>query len=443
VRLSSHGTKKRIFDWIEVHNLYVPSVLAIVGGFLIILTAWLPLVLRKLPLSLPIVAVAAGYGFALLFPPSTLRSHDFDLADLEHVSEIIIIVALMGAGLRIERPFSWRKWQTVWRLLAIAMPLTIAMITLVGYVVLALPFSAALLLGATLAPTDPVLAADVQENPPNEPDGGEVRFHLTAEAGLNDGLAFPFVLLAIELVSRQWTSVWSAWLLDDVLWALACGAAVGFVSGRLFGWLTFKIPRLKLSRTGDGLVALGVAFICYGAAQLLQGNGFLAVFISAVTLRSTDRTSDFHGAMAEFSEQVERVLMVAVLMIFGAGLGTDLLRPLTGIDIVAAVMILLLLRTASAGISLIGDPIPPAARWIIAFFGIRGLGTFYYLAFAMSRAQFPDAPRIAAIACLVVLMSIILHGIASTPLMDWVDQRREATRRRQARSPAKRVGGHA
>lgn len=412
-------------------SFHVSPASAIVCGLIIILAAWLPLVLRKLPLSLPIIAVASGYGLALLFPPKTWLSHDFALTDFEGVSEIIIVVALMGAGLRIERPFSWQKWQTVWRLLAVAMPLTIAMITFIGHAILALPLSTALLLGAALAPTDPVLAAEVQEHPPNEPDGGEVRFHLTAEAGLNDGLAFPVVLLAIDLTSRQWSSIWDNWIAEDVVWALVCGTAAGFISGRVFGWLTFKIPRLKLSRTGDGLVALGVASVCYGAALLLHGNGFVAVFISAVTLRSADRTSDFHGAMADFSEQVERVLMVAVLIVFGAILGTGLLRPLSGVDVMAAAIILLFVRTAAAGLSLVGDRIPPAARWIIAFFGIRGLGTFYYLAFAMNRAEFPDAPRMAAIACLVVLMSVVLHGAASTPLMDWVDRRRASARRRR------------
>src|SRR4051812_40821829 len=255
------------------------ALIALVAGVVILLTAWLPLALRRLPLSLPIIALAIGVALAMIPRLSTSLTPLMQRHTVERLSEIVLLIALMGTGLRIERPWSWRGWRAPARLLLVAMPLTIVAIAALGAGVLGFTASAALLLGAVLAPTDPVLAADVQARPPGEGEGGEMRFSLTSEAGLNDGLAFPFVLLAMSLATTSFAEVWRSWLAIDVLFRIACGAAIGFLAGRLFGWLTFKLSRLKLSKTGDGLVALGMTLIAYGATQLVHGYGFIAVFI--------------------------------------------------------------------------------------------------------------------------------------------------------------------
>ncbi len=286
---------------------------------------------RRLPLSLPIVAV--GIGFVAPHGPWLDRASGFLLQErvLEHLVEFVVLIALMGAGLRIDRPFGWHRWQATWRLLGIAMPLTIAAMAVLCWAALGLTWAAALLVAAALAPTDPVLACDVQVGPPGEEEGGEVRFALTSEAGLNDGLAFPFVVLAMTLATTPLQAAWVHWLAIDVVWKIGCSALIGFVAGRVFGWLTFRLPRLKLSRAGDELVAVGVTLISYGVTELASSYGFVAVFIAAVTLRATDRSSDFHGAMAEFSEQIERVLMVVVLLVFGVAVATGAPRP-AGMD---------------------------------------------------------------------------------------------------------------
>lgn len=411
------------------------AVVILVLGALVLLSAWLPLVVRRLPLSLPIVAV--GIGVVAPHGPWIDRASAFLLQErvLEQAVEFIILVALMGAGLRVERPFGWRRWQATWRLLGIAMPLTIAAMAVLCWAALGLTWAAALLVAAALAPTDPVLACDVQAGPPGE-EGGEVRFALTSEAGLNDGLAFPFVVLAMTLAATPLESAWVHWLAVDVIWKIGCGALIGYAAGRVFGWLTFRLPRLKLSRTGDGLVAVGVTLISFGVTELAAGYGFVAVFIAAVTLRATDRSSDFHGAMAEFSEQIERVLMVVVLLVFGAAIGSGALGRLEWTDVLVGGALLLVIRPLCGWVSLIGTKLPPAARGLMAFFGIRGLGTFYYMAYALGRAEFPDVGRLWAIASFAVLASIVMHGIASTPLMAWADRRR-----RQARA-SYAPGGH-
>jgi NhaP-type Na+/H+ or K+/H+ antiporter len=314
------------------------------------------------------------------------------------------------------------------------MPLTIGAMSVLCMLLPGLPLASALLVAAALAPTDPVLAADVQVGPPGEEEGGEVRFSLTSEAGLNDGLAFPFVVLAIGLTGASYGSLWKGWLLTDVIWKIGCGVGIGYIAGRAFGWLTFKLPRLKLSKTGDGLVAVGVTLVSYGATELAQGNGFVAVFMAAMTLRATDRGHDFHSAMAEFSEQIERVLMVIVLVIFGGAIVSGVLKALRWEDALAGAAMLLLIRPVSGWIALLGNPLSATARALIAFFGIRGLGAFYYLAYAMNRARFEEAPRLWALASLVVLASVILHGVTSTPVMNWVDRRRQRHEKEHERS---------
>ena len=414
------------------------ALIVLVVGAVILLTAWLPLVLRFLPMSLPIVAVALGY---LLMPPSWFASSEptpFHGRLLERLAEFVVLIALMGAGLRIERPLAWKTWSATFRLLIVAMPLTIFAVAWLGSAGLGLAWSSALLLGAVLAPTDPVLAADVQALPPGAGEGGDVRFAITSEAGLNDGLAFPFVLLAIALVTQPFAEMWPRWVAFDVVWKIGVGAAIGFAAGRTFGWLTFRLPRLKLSKTGDGLVAVGVTLISYAASELLDSYGFIAVFIAAVTLRATDRGHDFHAAMAEFSEQVERVLMVLVMMIFGGAIAAGLLAPLGWREIAAGLAVLLVVRPLAGWISLIGVPLPRTARAMIAFFGIRGIGTFYYMAYAFGRASFEDATRLVAIASFVVLASVLMHGASSTPLMKWADGRRAAHGKAAPGEPVRR-----
>ncbi len=177
-----------------------PLSLALIG-LALLAAAWLPHLLKRSPLTFPMVFV--GIGAALYAVPLPLPLPAADplrhARVTEHLTELTVIVALVGAGLRIDTAFGWRRWRLTWRMLAVAMPLTIAACVLLGQHLLGFGFAAAMLLGAVLAPTDPVLAADVQVAPPGEGEEDAVRFALTSEAGLNDGLAFPFVWLAVAL----------------------------------------------------------------------------------------------------------------------------------------------------------------------------------------------------------------------------------------------------
>jgi NhaP-type Na+/H+ or K+/H+ antiporter len=205
-------------------NTYVVTLF--IFGAVVLLTAWLPMALRRLPLSLPMccIAIGAALGVSPLTPLPAMNPLE-NIAWAEHLTEFVVIVALMGAGLKIDRPLDFRNWAATWRLLGIAMPLSIASIALIGWSVLGLGAASALLLGSALAPTDPVLAADVQVGPPQTGEEDTIRFALTAEAGLNDGLSFPFVLAAIAIANEAgngWEWV-GHWFLFDVVWKLVDG----------------------------------------------------------------------------------------------------------------------------------------------------------------------------------------------------------------------------
>jgi NhaP-type Na+/H+ or K+/H+ antiporter len=198
-----------------------PYILLLTGlGVLIALVAWLPMALKRLPLSLPIICIGIGAA-GFLLPQVTLRPLPVRYPEVtERFAEFVVIITAMGAGLKIDRLFGWRRWGITWRLLAITMPLGIVAITVLGQTMLGLPLAVALLLAASLAPTDPVLAADVQVGPPKTGDEDDARFGLTSEAGLNDSAAFPFVHLAIILaVALPRGEPWlMEWLSYRVLW---------------------------------------------------------------------------------------------------------------------------------------------------------------------------------------------------------------------------------
>ncbi len=402
-----------------------PYILFLLGvGVIVLLVAWLPMALRNLPLSLAILCVAIGvvvfHAGGLPFRPDPLRFSTLT----ERLTELVVLVSLMGAGLKIDRRLGWKAWSSSWRLIAITMPLTIAGVTLIGVYGLGLGLASALLLGAALAPTDPVLASDVQVGPPRSGEDGEARFALTSEAGLNDGFAFPFVHLAVAAAAGG--GLLSAerlghWLAVDVAWRIAAGIAVGWAVGKALGWITFKAPRARLSGTGDGLVALGATLFAYAVAEAAHGYGFLAVFIAALALRATERDHEFHEAMHDFAEQVERLLMMLVLVMLGGAIGGGLLAPLAWKDAGLGLALLLVVRPLAGWIGLLWAPHSRRERAIVSFFGIRGIGSFYYLAWALNHGPFDDWARLWAITGFVVLGSILIHGATATPLMRRID----------------------
>jgi sodium/hydrogen antiporter len=420
---ASSSGNQTAHGWFET-DMEIDSYIVLIAlfGLVVLMTSWLPMVLKEFPLSLPIVCIAFGTLFVWTPLSSMLGDNPLDSRYLtEKITEFVVIIALMGAGLKIDRIPGWRSWMTTWRLLAISMPLTIGAIALLGWGFLGLGLSSSLLLGSALAPTDPVLASDVQVGPPQSGERSEVRFALTSEAGLNDGLSFPFVYLAIAIAASAATGApWLRdWLLVDVAWRLLAGAGLGWVTGKLLGYLTFHLPnRARLARTGDGFVVLGITCLSYGLIEMAHGYGFVGVFVTALTLRHAERDSGYHENLHSFAEQIERLLMMVLLVCFGAAIGEgSIFRMLDWKVVTASLVILFLIRPVAGWIGLLGSPILRREKAVIAFFGIRGLGSFYYLAYAFGQAPFSHAEILWVTVSLVVLISVVLHGIAVTPVM--------------------------
>ncbi|AGL19636.1 sodium:proton antiporter [Actinoplanes sp. N902-109] len=395
-----------------------------------LLAGILPRVLERRPLSMPIVFLALGM---LLFAlPLGLPDADpFRHAQLtQHLTEVCVIVALMGAGLKIDRPLGMRRWMSTWRLLAFAMPVTIAVVALLGWWWAGLVPATALLLGAALAPTDPVLAADVQVGEPTDEEDSEdeVRFALTSEAGLNDGLAFPFVYAAIAMTAG--TSWVLDWAVKDVLYKIAVGVLGGLLVGRFLGRLFFRARNrnLRLAHHSEGFLALAATFLAYGLAEVAGGYGFLAVFIAARGIRSAQRSHEYHQVLHEFAEQIERLLTVLLLLLLGGAVVGGLLGPLTWPAALAGLALVFVVRPLSGFLSLRGAPGHRAEHWVIAVFGIRGIGSVYYLAYAMSHAQFAGIDVVWATVGFVILVSVVLHGVAVTPVMRLLDRMNERSR---------------
>jgi NhaP-type Na+/H+ or K+/H+ antiporter len=408
-----------------------PYILMLTGfGVLTALVVWLPLALRKLPLSLPIVCIALGAALFSL-PQVTVKPLPLLYPHItERFAEFVVIIALMGAGLKIDRVFRWRDWAVTWRLLGVTMPLGILAITVLAAWGMGLPWAIALLLAASLAPTDPVLASDIQVGPPKSDDEDEVRFGLTSEAGLNDGLAFPFVHLAVLLAMVGGTgAALGEWFSYRVLWEIGAGIGGGWLIGRLFGWLTFHVSaETKLAHTGDGLIALAATCVSYGLTEMIHSYGFLSVFVTALTFRSTNRQHDFHHDMHDVTEQIERLAMMVLLLLFGGALVSGLLSSVGWTEVAVALAILLVVRPLTGLIALAGHRADRSEKLTLAFFGIRGVGSIYYLAYGLNHVDVRGADRLWGLVGLVVLFSIVLHGLTVTPIMRSLD-------RQQGRDP--------
>jgi len=402
--------------------------LAFVGAA-ILGAAVLPLLLAGRPLSFPIVYVALGMAvFAL---PLRLPTAD-PLAEgdvVERMTELAVIVSLMGAGLKIDRTIGWASWRTTRRLLVLAMPLTIAGVAILGWWAAGLAPAAALLLGAVLAPTDPVLAADVQVGPPGGEAEDEVRFGLTSEAGLNDGLAFPFTNAAIAMAAAGSAGVGSwlgGWVLDDVLLKLVIGLTVGLAGGRAVGAVLFRLPTTRrIAESTEGFVSLATTLLVYGVAELCHGYGFVAVFVAAYVLRHHERDHEYHEVLHASSESIERLVSAALLVLLGGAVVDGALAPLTLRGAALGLAVVLLVRPIAGWLALLRTTMPQSERWALAFFGIRGIGSVYYLAHALNEAEFADADQLWAIVAFVILVSVLVHGVSAAPLMKRVDARRE------------------
>jgi NhaP-type Na+/H+ or K+/H+ antiporter len=427
-------------------------------GLSLLLATILPHLTRRVALSPPIVLVGVGLAIGLLPLSDDVSLQPEDNRELiTHVTEFTVLVSLMGVGLAIDRILelrswaSWRTWSPVWRMLLVAMPLTILGVALVGWWAAGLAPAVALLLGAVLAPTDPVLASDVQVGEPltedvaeaegeegAEQEDDDIRFALTAEAGLNDGLAFPFVHLALLMLAGGFglaeAGTWLGWY---VVGKIAVGLAVGLAAGWLLGRQAFHARNedLRLADAGEPLLAVAALLASYGAAELVGGYGFLAVFACAIRLRSSDRSHSYHRAMHGVVERLERLMTLLILLVLGMAMTRGLLEHLDWRGVLVALALVLVVRPLAGYVALAvlarddreEGGLDRGEIAAVAFFGVRGVGSLYYLGYAVTHEQVPGEPWLWSTVAFTVIVSVLLHGVTATPAMARLDERRKGS----------------
>jgi NhaP-type Na+/H+ or K+/H+ antiporter len=423
----------------------------IIIGVVFIFMALSNTVLKRLPLTYAILYLGVG----LVLGPLGLGFIQLDPVEqaglLEHLTEAALVISLFTSGLKLRTPLVEKRWRLPVRLAVGCMLITICLVAVAGVVGLGLPLGAAVLLGAILAPTDPVLAAEVQVD--NAYDSDKLRFSLTGEAGLNDGSATPFVLLGLGLLGvHELGGLGWQWLAVDVVWGVGAGIGIGAVLGTLVGRLVIYLRREHKHAVGlDDFLGLGLITLSYGIALLVHSYGFLAVFAAGVALRRVERESSGEKAYQElptmtgvgldematdpekgpaymvesvlgFNEHLERIAEVGIVLLLGGMIsgGYFSWQVLWFIP-----LLFLVIRPLSVFIGLIGLPTNSAQRWLMGWFGIRGVGSIYYLAYSINHGLPADLVHpLASLVLLVVAVSVVVHGVSVTPLMSLYNRRK-------------------
>ena len=410
-------------------DVYVISLVII--GLASLAMAWMPSISQRTKVSYSILYVLFGMAVYSLVPALPDANPFSNPSVAVHLTELVVIISLMGTGLKIDQPFTLKAWKVPFRLVSVTMLLSIGAMTALAYYVLKFDIASAILLGAVLAPTDPVLASDVQVGPPLEEREDKTRFTLTAEAGMNDGTAFPLTWLAVVAASAtlNWETI-SLWFARDVLYRMVAGVVMGVLMGRLLAYLLFKLPQKNEEiKVRDGFVGLATTLLIYGLTELVWGYGFIAVFVTAVTLRNYELNHKYHRRLHDFTEQVERILVAIVLLLFGGLLVHGILAALTSTMIWISILFVLLIRPLTAILVMLDEKFRFKEKLAIAFFGIRGMGSLFYLSFGLNKGLFKYEKELWSIVSLIIVISIIIHGFTATTVFQKLDKDATAGKR--------------
>lgn len=426
-------------------------------GAVLLLLALSSSYLRWIPVTSSVVCL--GLGIALGSPGLNLLQLDVaqSSAWLEHLTEVAVLFSLFFSGLKLRLPLGNRSWWGAFYLAGPVMVVCIAGVALVAHYWLNLGWGLSVTIGAILAPTDPVLATLVQVVDAQDDD--PVRFSLSGEAGLNDGVAFPFVLLGLFLQQNTGQAWLSDWLLKDMLWAVAAGLLCGYWMGRGLGKLTLflRLRNDDSTVSPNDYLALALIALAYVVAESIQAYGFLAVFAAGLGLRQAEvqtstRPDDpaaehlvqpvvghqhvapelavkgdvegledsqvaagiMLGDMLAFGSLVERALEVFLVTL----LGVVLIVHWDWRAMIIAAALFLVIRPLSVVFMPFGGMLNSRQRGLLGWFGIRGIGSFYYLFYALNHGlQAGSAMEITNLVLSVVALSILLHGLSVQPLL--------------------------
>ncbi|MFN6567038.1 sodium:proton antiporter [Dendronalium sp. ChiSLP03b] len=412
---------------IYILNLFVIGLLLLV---VILGSGWI----TRLPLSFALIYLVVGiflgpYGLGLI----QLRRDDvFNAELLERITEFVVIISVFSCGLKIVHPLRLEVWNITLRLIGFLMPISIFALAIVGKLFLGMNWGEAILLGAILAPTDPVLASEVQLTDANDQD--ELRFGLTSEGGLNDALAFPFVYFGLyALKDNNWGNWFKDWILVDLIWAIAAGIIMGIIVPKAIVWIDQKIQkRRSADELMEDFLAISVILLTYSLTEFVNGYGFLAVFVAGLVVQRSYRNREKPLEQLEFIERLEKLMEVGTILLLGSIL---LFKPIftnAAQSLLIIILLFLVIRPIGVWISTIGkhpmhsrrQNLHPRTRWLLGWFGIRGVGSLYYLAYAFGKGlEGETAEQIAWITYTTIVVSVILHGISATPLMNWYEHK--------------------
>ena len=433
----------------------------VIFGLLLIAKTLSGSFISRLPLSAAMIYLTVG----LAIGPLGIGLLDLDALTnrvlLERLTEVAVLISLFTAGMKLELPLTDKRWRIPVQLATLSMLVTVAAITALGVYGLGLSLGAAVLLGAILAPTDPVLASDVQVANPQDRD--RLRFGLTGEGGLNDGTAFPFIMLGLGLlgVHELGEGGWRWWTVD-VLWAVTGGLGLGYALGALVGrTILYLRMRHREALGSDEFIALGLIALTYGVALLCQTYGFLAVFAAGLALRRIDDAkpsaapaalepstpeaalspeeqaatgaeapANMMNAVQRFNSQLESFIEVAMVLVIGVLVATVDFRW----EVLWFVPVLFLgIRPLAVYIGLVGTHVKGGQRNLMGWFGIRGIGSLYYLLYAINHDIQPAlAERLLSLTLAVIVASVVIHGVSVTPLMNHYEARKIAKKKQRA-----------
>lgn len=403
-------------------DIYILGLLTI-GVLLLLVTlgsGWI----ARLPLSYALIYLVVGillspYGVNLI----QIRP---EAGFLERVTEMVVLISLFGCGLKMNRRIDPWAWGSTVRLIGFVMPLSIFGVATIAHYALQLEWGVAILLGAILAPTDPVLASEVQLYDPNDRD--ELRFGLTSEGGLNDALAFPFVYFGLHwLQDDQWQNWFKEWVAVDLLWAIVAGLGMGILVAKAVKWLDHRLQRNRAAdEVMEDFIALCTILITYSLTELVNGYGFLAVFVAGIVMKRSTPDREKAVSQRHFIERLEKLAEVGTILLLGSLLRWEPMLRFAGPTLLIAGALFFVIRPIGTWLSTIGLPVHPGTRWLFGWFGIRGVGSLYYLTYAFAHGlKGQNGELIAWIVFNSVVISVILHGVSATPLMKWYERRVE------------------
>ena len=380
------------------------------GGLLAVVAALSGLI-HGTVLSASVLSVALGIALAA----TDVVHVDATDQSIVELIELALILTLFSDGMFVERELLRRHWSPVARALAIAMPITMALLALGAKALFPeLSWAEAFLLGAVLSPTDPVVTSAVVTS---RLVPSAVRHTLNLESGLNDGLALPFVLFFLVLASPGGDAGTEAAKLAG---EAVVGAAIGLALGALGGRYHQRLPGGGITARYEGIYAVGFALVSFGLADVTFGNGLIAAFVCGIAMGATER--DVPAGFVEFAENSSAILQVLTFFVFGAlivatGFHHDI-PPL----VVFVAFALLLARPAAVLLSFLKTGLPRPQKLFMAWFGPKGVASMLFALFVL-KSQVGNGELIFDIAAIAIICSIVAHGLTDTVGAKWMARR--------------------